>query len=345
MVIKLVEIYGLDFRPTPEDLAKLRNASASDALIGAIEAARMPPSPKPLPKEGHLAVVCEPVDCEVSLNGEPAGRTTHGVLPWITRVQGSVIVTAVREGYEPALASQETQIRPNQVARVEFLFKPSRAALTTAGNALFRQMIESLGDDGNQPRTFRATGTLYIQSAGEHRTAWSLTEWLNLDDLSRFELNRLRENYQITVTQPGLQWTKPPKTQEARELEPLIRLLIDNRLPNLLQRFKDPRCTMVAVESAPESEASTAFRVEGNPETYTIILDSAHRPSEIRIESSDPKSRLRLLYSDYAEQGGISYPITTQIILPDGFTGVEAHFDTMQVSPSLSRAPKKRFRR
>jgi hypothetical protein len=343
MVIRLIEMYGLDFRPTQEDLIELRKASASDALVRAIEAARKPPPPRPIAADGHLAVVCEPVDCDVWLNGDPAGTTNHGLLPWITRAQGPVTVTATHEGYEPVQARQEAQILSDQIVRVEFLFKPSRGALTTFGASLFRQMLESLGDDGTQPRTFRATGTLYLQDAGDHRTAWSLVEWLQLADLSTFQVSRLHEKYQITLTQPGLQWKKPPKTEGAKELEPLLQLLLDNRLTRLLESFRGPGCTVVAVDPASGREGPTAFRVEGSPRTYTVTLDSAHRPSEIRVETSGPGTGLTVLYSDYTEQGGISYPKTTQILLPNGITGVEARFDTFQLAPEI-RVRKARFR-
>jgi hypothetical protein len=331
MVISLIEIYGLDFRPAPEDLTKLRKASASDALIHAIEAARKPPPPKPVARTGHLAVVCEPVDCDVRVNGDPAGKTDHGLLPWITRAEGPVTVTATREDYEPVEWKQEAQIRPNEVAEVTFVFKPSRAAQVTAGAALFRQMLESLGDDGKHPATFRATGTIYLQDAAEHRTAWSLGQWVQLTDLSRFEVSRLREKYQITLTESGFQWKKSPRTKETQELEHLIRLILDHRLAKLVEQFRDSRLTKVALDQV-------SFQVEGNPGTYAVTLDSAHRPTEIRVAG------LKVLYSDYAQQGDISYPKTTQIIQPDGVTGVEARLDTLQIAPSESRVKRPRLR-
>jgi hypothetical protein len=331
MVIRLIEMYGLDFRPAPEDLTKLRKVSASDALIHAVEGARKPPPPKPVARTGHLAVVCEPVDCDVRVNGDPAGKTDHGLLPWLTRPEGRVTVTAAREDYEPVEGKQEAQIRPNEVVEVTFVFKPSRAARVTAGAALFQQMLESLGDDGKQPATFRATGTIYVQDAGEHRTAWSLGQWLQLTDLSRFEVSRLREKYQITLTNSGFQWKKSPKTKDAQELERLVRLILDHRLARLVDQFRDSRFTKVALDPV-------SFQVEGNPETYAVTLDSAHRPAEIGVAG------LKVLYSDYVQQGAISYPKTTQIIQPDGITGLELRIDTLQAAPSESQVKRPRLR-
>ena len=37
MAIGLIEIYGLGFRPTHEDIEKLKAASASESLLKAIE--------------------------------------------------------------------------------------------------------------------------------------------------------------------------------------------------------------------------------------------------------------------------------------------------------------------
>src|ERR1700721_2760729 len=91
MAIKLIEMHGLSFHPTAEDVEKLRKASASEDLLKAIETAR---TSIPVMKQGRLAVGCEPVDCDIWVNGNLIGTTTHGEIPWITLFEGKVTVAA-----------------------------------------------------------------------------------------------------------------------------------------------------------------------------------------------------------------------------------------------------------
>ena len=375
MAIKLIEMYGLGFRPAPEDMEKLREASASEELLKAIETARMPP-PKPVVKQGRLTVGCEPVDCDVWLNGNLIGATSHGQTPLITLAEGPVTVAATKTNYDPGQGKQVALIRQNQLTRVEFQFKISRAGLMELGAKLFQQMRHSMntsaqqngfqgsggasnvtfarpGDshfggnetaDGSSPEqesnALRAAGTLYLHDSGGHRTAWSVVASFREKREARFELSRLREKYVLTRTATGDSWDRTPKTQEARELEDDIRLVIDGQLPRLLESLGDPDFTMVAVDFPPGSENLPIFRAEGRSQTYLVTLDAAFRPCEIKVESPVAGAGIRMLYSDYVQQGSAFYPKTTQIILPDGPHGIEARFNTVQIGP-LQNSDKK----
>src|ERR1700691_2135153 len=148
MAIKLIEMHGLSFRPTAEDIEKLRKASASEDLLKAIETAE---KPIPVVKQGRLAVGCEPVDCEVRVSGNLIGTTTRGEIPWITLPEGKVIVSAAKTNYDPIQGEQEVPIRQNELTRIRFQFKISRAGLMATGANLFQQMRRSIHTGENEP--------------------------------------------------------------------------------------------------------------------------------------------------------------------------------------------------
>jgi hypothetical protein len=345
MAIKLIEMHGLSFRPTAEDLEKLRKASASEDFLKAIETAG---TPVPVVKQGRLAVGCEPVDCEVWVSGNLIGTTTRGEIPWITLPEGKVIVSAAKANYDPIQGKLEVPIRQNELTRIEFQFKISRAGLMATGAKLFQQMRRSLraGENdaaGGAPAeqagsALRAAGTLYLHDSAGHCTVWPVVAWFREGHEARFELSRLRaqlqERYVLTTTATGHSWDRAPPAKEARELEGGIRLIADGQLPRLMERLDDPGSTMVAVDAPLGSEVTPVFRAGGGSQTYLITLDAAYRPSEIKAESPVPGSGLRMLYSDYALQGSVYYPKTTQIILPDGAQGIEARFDTVRLVSS-----------
>ena len=327
MVIRLIELYGLDFRPTPVDLTELKQASASEALLEAVSAAHKPPA-KAVVNDGYLAVVCEPVDCDVWVNDAPAGRTNRGLLPLITRPPGKITVAAASDNHEAIQGRQEAEVRPSEIIHIAFRFKPSQTALLSAGAALLQKMLDSLGVEGSEPGTFRATGSFYIQDAGGRRVAWSVREWLHLADSARFDVSRPRERYQITRTDTGFTWKKQPKARETQDaLEEAIRLMMDTQLARIVRQFREPGVTAVAEDLVPGIEHPAAFQVKGKPAIYSVTTDSAYRPSEIKVESSNPDAGFSIMYSDYMQRDGFLYPQTTQVIRQGGAGGVEARLD------------------
>jgi hypothetical protein len=334
MAIRLIEMYGLAFRPTPEDLNRLRKAFASEDLVRVVETAKVPPPPpKPVAKQGELTITCQPVDCDVRVNGTLIGSTTNGALSQIILPAGSVTVSAARLNYDPDISEHELLIRPDQTAAVQFAFKPSRAALVTVGTKLFQQMIDSLGRPMGEGEigVLRSAGTIYLHNGTGRVSVWSVVTWLRDPDVAKFEFTRLRERHQITPTGAGFLWNRTRRPKQAQELEDAIRLAVAGQLSKIVEHLKDPHLTMVAFDLRPENEMASVFRAEGGPDTYVIRLDSAHRPSEIKLESAGLPSGLRIMYSDYTEQGGTWYPQTIQVILPDGVRGIEARFDTVRI--------------
>jgi hypothetical protein len=354
MAIGLIEIYGLGFRPTHEDIEKLKSASASESLLKAIETAKIPPLPPPKP--GTLAVSCEPVDCDVILNGRSAGSTSHGHLPWISLPEGPASVSVTKANYDVAEPKRDVVIRPNELTQMEFQLKISRAGLAKLGAKRFHLMRQAVrgssavnaneasawpftGIDGDQ---LRAAGTLYLYGEGGRCTVWSVVAWFQPEYAVRFELSRLREKYVLIFADNGFTWNRNFRADEARAVEEGMRSIGEAQLPALMKRLADPELIMTAPDFIPGRAEKTTFRAEGKSQGYVVTLDSANRPSEIILEPAGQSPSRRILYSDYTELAGTLYPKTMQIVLPDGARGIEARFDTLQIGAMPEGHPKKR---
>ena len=332
MAIKLIDLHGLSFTPTADDLERLKRASASSEMLQAIERAKKPP--KPEVKTGKLIVACQPVDCAVWLNGISVGSTNAGVLPLPAVPEGSVRISATRADYEPDRKAADASIQPNETTSVEFALRPSREALVAAGRVLFQQMLNSLGSASDPSfDALRASGTLQIDTTGEPRVTWSVVALLSKRSEALFEASRNREKYEITQTPDGYIWKKAPKTKEARKLEDALRLVSDKQLSYLVQRLKDPNVVMIAPDLTRGDPMAPVFRAEASWGTWVITLDTARHPSQIEMESSGLSSGLRVRYSDYLEENGLSYPRDTEVILPNRTSGVKLRFDKVLVSP------------
>ena len=330
MVVKLIQIHGLGFRPNAEDLAKLKEASASPLLLQTIDAAK-----KPLPatpKIGHLVITCQPVDCEISLNGVSVGPTNRNLSPNITVAEGPATVAVTRTDYDSDPVKQQILIRDGETSRLDFTLKPSRNALVRAGEVLFQQMLDSLGATSEvAPAVLQGNGTLYLLGSDGRWDAWSVAARLQGSNCT-IEVSRLHQRYQITCVGGGYIWKKAPKPKEAQELENAIRLIVEGQLSRRIDHLRDPRFTMATPDLALNMDGSYIFRAEGADETFAVTLDAALHPSEIRLESPSLTGASRVLYSEYVPLGGVSYPKVTQVISADGTQGVSANFDLLRIT-------------
>ena len=83
-----VEARGVDFFPTEAEEKQLRQAGAPETLIELIEkkgaSYKPPPPPKPV-TAGVLTLTCAPVECNIEINGKPAGFTKAGVRRFVCK--------------------------------------------------------------------------------------------------------------------------------------------------------------------------------------------------------------------------------------------------------------------
>lgn len=336
-----IEKQGLDFNPSPGDLTAIKEAGGPDFLLAAIDKAAKPassepkevsPPPPPKKKEGQLTVICEPVDCSVSLNGIHIGVTNHGELSR-TWQEGGIRITVRKDDFEPDRAGVEAVIAADKPARVVFHLKPSRASLERAGSELFQRMLAALGgpEGLKGASTLKGIGTINVFST--RATPWS-AQVLIKGDKARFSVKRASQNYEIAFTDTP-RWKPEPKGQETQDLGDALVWLQDYEFTRIIEKLRAPELRMVAAQLKPNAGESEVLRAEGNPATYVITLDSANRPKEIRIESSGLNNGRRVLFNDYFDKGNSHYPKDTQVILPgSGPRGVQLQFDTLELNPS-----------
>src|SRR5215469_738712 len=122
----------------------------------------MPSRSSPLaPRKGRLTVMCAEVECNVLINGTPAGATSNRALSQ-DLPEGPVAVSISADGYQSVPEQEIVNIKDGDPKLVKFELRPSHAALEQRGAKLFLQMIAALGGaEGLKAATaLRGTGTL-----------------------------------------------------------------------------------------------------------------------------------------------------------------------------------------
>jgi hypothetical protein len=342
-------------RPTVEELDKIRRAGASAKLLEAIESAAPPtlasatsaPAPPssaqpclqpPPSKPGRLTVTCADVDCNVFVNGAPIGTTTNRAISK-ELPEGQVAISVSANGYEPERSQQIVEVKGVEPKVVKFDLHPSRAALEERGAFLFRQMMGALGgEEGLKAAgSLRGSGTFTLYHEGKP-AAWEVTIALKLPDRGRFTVGAFqgdRQRYEILRTPDGMELAKMGKGADLEDLNLALHQLQEYQLSATLQRLKGSGFTMVAIDLKSDGNAGSTFRAEGGSEAYSIRTDADLRPQEITLESGGFDKGIKVLYSDYIQQGSAYFPKRMQVQRPGtASNGIKIEFDRVQVNPA-----------
>ena len=147
-----IQSRGVDFSVTSELIDKLKAAGATDDVLDLIKGKAKPAAaaavahavPKP-PPSGGMAVACDPPECEVSLNGKAIGPTLGGKLEIAKLTPGKWVVDFKKDGY---IGHQNTvAIEADHTASISTVLEPNTATQEAFGAALFKKMVEAVGEE------------------------------------------------------------------------------------------------------------------------------------------------------------------------------------------------------
>ena len=324
MAIKLIERFGLAFRPTADELGRLGNVPGARSLTAAIERARIP-APPPVILEAALSITCAPVDCDIWVNDRRLGRTQGGTLPWVVLPPGKISVSAAMANYETTRSRSELVLASGERRKLEFVFQPPQSDSSAVGARLLQQMFDAIG--GREPANvpLRAAGTLYLRDEAGEIVPWSIVAWIRGGQLIRVQTSRLKERVELIRTE-GATWRETSRSAAASQLSAAVALLEPALLPNQMRAMNAAGASAVACNS---DLPVARFRIEGAAGGSIVTLDSFSRPSQIEREIR-PGSRATILYSDYSQLPGLMWPAVIEVLFADSRRGIAVRFSSVQ---------------
>ncbi len=345
ILIKRLTKGTLIFQPTPSDLETLRKAGASEELIKLIgrKAGLPEPPPQqigaaspPSPKQGRLTVTCKPVECRVSVNQKEIGVTAKGELKDYSVMAGPATVSALAKNYIPDKQGQAVQIQDNGSAQVGFIFTLDPAALIEKGNALFAAMESALGGEAGLKEAgfFSASGRLDVHDKENKTEIWPFSLVANYPIRAKFTIKKNNKTYEILNTDSGFLWKPKQPGQEFNDLEDGLRYLLDYHISQLMDRLRGSDFGVEAekLNYAPGEDA--VLKITHDTYKYRVTLNAESRPREIGFESVGLNSGIKVLLSDYAQQGTAFLPKTMEVELPgSGMRGIIVRYETMTLNP------------
>ncbi len=314
-----LKVDGVAFVPTPDDLAKLKRAGASDDFlrfltdlkkdaIAEAQAEKAEPVAPPKPKEGRMTLTCKPVDCQVSINGASKWQTNKGLLTVEHMPEGPIKIAVAATDHSPDRDAHNAVVKDGETIAVDFVLKPTKAALDRTGAALAQRMFTAVGGESafKELTRVRVTGGRLLWSKGQGApNSWFFNAFVKMPDQVKYVLSRGGKQQEIFKLDTGF---GPLPAEKSEELEDALRDFWDYQFGHVLEHISAAGLKRTARQLTFADTESPSFRLEGSPDSYIVTLDGQGFPKEIRIESSGLTNGIRLQYGEFAKTGAAQYP-------------------------------------
>lgn len=349
VLVNMIKKLGFCGRPTAAEYESILAAGATKDLMAVIPKPlpterggppKDPIQPPPRQKEGTLRVLCQPVECNVTVvGGQALGLTTKGELS-ATLLAGPISVGASQPDYDSEPKVHNVEIKDHETTTVTFKLSVSPDGLLREGKKQFSQMIAALGgDEGLKALSFfKASGSLQCYDASGQQTVWDISSALMKPPAqARFEVVRRgkKGTYIAATSERGLEWDKTEKWPQFDELDIALQRFEEYQISRLIERFKNEEFKMIASDLSVKPGDETVIRAEGGGKAYRIRIGVDHRPRQIAFESGMLEKGLKISYADYAERAGTAYPMSIQIQYPDAERhGLAVTFRTLDLNPA-----------
>lgn len=340
-----LKVDGIGFVPSADDLVRLKKAGASEDFIRfvvdlkkeAVAEAPPPPAPvvvPPKPKVGRMVLTCKPVDCEVMVNGEQRGRTNKGMFTLEKMPEGNVKIVASAMDHTADRDAHNAVIKDGETINVDFVLKPTQAALDRTGADFAQRMINAIGGEQGVKEFQRlrvSGGKLMWSKAQGAPNTWNFMAYLKMPDQVKYMVSRGGKQQEIWKLDTGF---GPLPNDKGEEMEEALRDFWDYQFGHVVEKLVSPSLKRTARQLRFNIGDSPTFRLEGTPDTYVVTLDQQNLPKEIRVESAGLSNGLRLQYGDYVKTGNSFYPKVTYVGWPGAAQrGTEVRLESVATGP------------
>ncbi len=343
-VLEFVDVRGIAFVATPENVGALMSAGASEDLLKKIIALNPPPAPAtppppPPPVTGTLQLKCEPVECNVRIDGGPDKPTKDGKVDIGDLPYKDYTVDFRKDGYLPQ--SKRVKVAAGTQPEIAVVLEVGAETRTRWGSEMYKNLLKAIGGANGLAEFKGMSGT---GSASSWDTAGVLSEWSIKTAITgntyTYDLsNALSGSFAMSCQSEtcGQKNSKSPfgkKKLNAVEAAALNTNLVQyNRyhLLALLERISGENHVLSASTAPLTSATDQHLIVDSRDETYNLTLDGNFLPSAVTYKSKDGLASATITYGQYAAfEKGSKYPKHTSVLLPGDIKhGIQVHYETL----------------
>lgn len=341
-LVREVERRGVDFPSSAENLKLLRDLGATPELIALIEKlapAPPPPPPKPV-TAGPIQIQCAPAECEVLVNGQPAGSTRGGRLSLPSVPTGKPVAVDFRKaGY---LSAQDVRTyEAGKPLTLNIRLRPTSDTVRSEGAAVYEKLVTRYGGAAALASTTGITGAGEVKlfTGSGMPGAFDLEATLLSPGLIRMRFEAAKKDWIVSFK--GRDKLKSDGklrgSPYVMEFETITREFRDYFPLNLLNRIQIEKMELSA---EPEPAGSTRDRVlrassaSGSTTVMTLSPDLALR--KVTLEGG-LGGGLSITYGEEETVNNSPQPKLMVITFADKAQhGAEFRFVSLKAAPKLS---------
>ena len=339
--IDLIRSSGVDFELTSERLSQLRGLNPGDAVLNAVREVAIVPSPA----KGTLSLRCAPAECDIQFNGQPAGRTTNGILivPGLD-LPRDIIVDFGKAAYITQQKAVKLTATDPSVS-LSVTLELSNAGKAANGKILLAAVMKALGAQEGLDKLWPLAGAGGMKSyTGGKQSDWDF----DVAFLGPAQMEMAAKNTSGSLMlqcasekcedkKKGLRLSlngKQLRGPAAAEIETNLRGFFQYNLAALLRNLKESSIQVSSLTADETGAAEQHLTAEASDIVYDITIGADMLPSAVTYSSKTGLGGLTMTFGDYMEVPGGRYPKRTAIRLKEGSQdGIEVRLGKLVKAP------------
>jgi len=335
-VIEKLESRGVDFKADPETLAVLRGKGATDAIIEEIKKRAKPEEPV------ILSLSCAPAECQIKINGQPAGSTSDGSLVKTGLAPGEYTIDFEKEGYITDQKIVKVSAEPGRPTSVTL--DPTDATMAVNGKRLYEMMVRALGGAAvvKNLRSVTGSGSVTLYKDGKP-SDWEFDVAMGPPQLIEMKVTGPAgallygcNGVKCQEKKKGFLIFKGKKLPEAvaSDVEPNLRLFSRYDLVSVLEALNSKGVRPMARTVDVHGKTEQHLNADAPDSAYVLTIGTDSLPGLVEYKPRSGLGAATVTYGDYVKVGGYQYPKHT-IIRGAGQSGIEVRLGHVELGSNL----------
>ena len=309
---------GLDFKADAKTLAALREKGATDAIIEEI---------KNRAKREEIATTlslrCAPAECQIKINGQPAGVTSDGQLVKTGLPPGEVTVDFEKEGYITDQKTVKASSEPGRPTSVTL--EPTPATMAVNGKKLYEMMVRALGGAAivKNLRSITGSGSLTSYKDGK-QSDWDFDVAMGPPHLIEMQVKGSAAGLlygcngeKCGEKKKGFLIFEGKRLPEAvaSDLEPNLRLFSHYDLVSVLETLSS-KVRLTARPADIHGKIEQHLNADAPDFAYVLTIGTDSLPTLVEYKPRSGLGAATVTYGEYVKVGDYNYPKHTSVTLP-----------------------------
>ena len=330
---------GLDFKADRETLDKLSNEGATPAIVEEIKKRAKQDEPT-----ATLSLHCAPAECQIKIDGQPAGPTMNGDFVRSGFALREYTIDFEKEGYITDQKTVKVGAEPGPPTSVTL--DPTDATMAVNGKKLYGMMVRALGGAAvvKNLRSITGSGSLTSYKDGK-QSDWDFDVAMGPPHLIEMQVKGSAAGLlygcngeKCEEKKKGFLIFKGKKLPEAvaSDLEPNLRLFSRYDLISVLETLNSKGVRLTARTADTHGKTEQHLNADAPDFAYVLTIGTDSLPTSVEYKPRSGLGAATVTYGEYVKVGDYNYPKHTSVKLPGSAQlGIEVRLGSVELGSNL----------